>query len=98
MIEQNQKVEYAVNKKLDIKYYTVKRFPSNVVVFSIKNILQLRFYQVSRLGYVTLTMHRLIIRLNVSGSISIFKGCRIHSMDFYLELHIFGAVPVRKKK
>ena len=22
---------------------------------------------------------------------------RIHSMDFYLELHVFGAVPVRKK-
>ena len=25
------------------------------------------------------------------------RGCRIHSMDFYLELHVFGAVPVRKK-
>ena len=25
------------------------------------------------------------------------KGCGIHSMNFYLELHIFGAVPVRKK-
>ena len=22
----------------------------------------------------------------------------IHSMDFYLELHVFGAVPVRKQK
>ena len=21
----------------------------------------------------------------------------VHSMDFYLELHVFGAVPVRKK-
>ena len=26
-----------------------------------------------------------------------FKGCRIHSMDFYLDLDVFGAVPVRKK-
>ena len=26
------------------------------------------------------------------------QGCRIHSMDFYLELHVFGAVPDRKKR
>ena len=26
-----------------------------------------------------------------------YLGCRIHSTDFYLELHVFGAVPVRKK-
>ena len=23
--------------------------------------------------------------------------CRIHSMEFYLELHVFGVIPVRKK-
>ena len=25
------------------------------------------------------------------------RGCRIHSIDFYLELRVFGAVPIRKK-
>ena len=26
------------------------------------------------------------------------QGCRIHSMNFYQELDVFGAVPVREKK
>ena len=36
--------------------------------------------------------------LRRSRCIQIFlKGCRIHSMDFYLYLHVSEGVPVRKK-
>ena len=33
----------------------------------------------------------------LSMGVKQFEGCRIHSMDFHLELHVFGVVTVRKK-
>ena len=35
----------------------------------------------------------------VNQLLLLFKGAvyQVHNMDFYLELHVFGAVPVPKK-